>query len=85
MVKDTAWENVETDIALIVLLTLIPIPFGTEVQSTLLDEAFAEEMTKISDEHGFWAKTMSNIFKQAQLNKDSLTIVERLISSKAPS
>jgi hypothetical protein len=84
MVKDTAWENVETDIALSILPTLIPILFGTDVQSTLFDEAFAEEMTKISAD-GFWAKTMSDVFEQAQLNKDSLTIAERLILSKAPS
>ncbi len=84
MVKDTAWKNVETNIALIVLPTLILILFGTEFQSTLFDEAFEEEMMKISAEHGFWAKTMSNIFEQAQLNKDSLTIAERLILSKAP-
>jgi hypothetical protein len=85
MVKDTAWENAEMDITFIILPTLIPILFGTDVQSTLFDEAFAEKMTKISAEHGFWAKTMSDLFEQVQLNKDSLTIAERLISSKAPS
>jgi hypothetical protein len=85
MVKDTAWENAEQDIALIALPTLIPIPFGTDVESTTFDEAFMEEMTKILAEHGFWAKTMSNIFKQALLNEDSLTIAERLMSSKASS
>ena len=85
VVKDTAWENAEMDIALIALPTLISIPFGTGVQLTLFNKVFAEEMTKKSAEHGFWAKTMSNIFKQAQLNKDSLTIAERLILSKAPS
>jgi hypothetical protein len=85
MVKDTAWENAEQYITLIALPTLVPIPFGTDVESTTFDEAFMEEMTKISAEHGFWAKTMSYVFEQALLNKDSLTIAERLMSSKASS
>jgi hypothetical protein len=82
MVKDTAWENAMQDIALIALPTLVPIPFGTYVESTIFDDAFMEEMNKISAEHGFWAKTMSDVFEQALLNKDSVTIAERLMSSK---
>jgi hypothetical protein len=73
------------DIALIALPTLVPIPFGTDVESTTFDDAFMEEMNKISAEHGFWAKTMSDIFEQALLNDDSITIAERMMSSKASS
>ncbi len=85
MVKDTAWENAMQDIALITLPTLVPIPFGTHVESTIFDDAFMEEMNKILAEHGFWAKMMSDVFKQALLNKDSVTIAERLMSSKTSS
>jgi hypothetical protein len=85
MVKDTAWENAMQDIALIALPTLIPIPFGTYVESTIFDDAFMEEMNKISAEHGFWAKVMSDVFEQALLKEDSVTIAERLMSSKTSS
>jgi hypothetical protein len=85
MVKDTAWENAMQDIALIALPTLVPIPFGMYVQSTIFDDAFMEEMNKISAEHGFWAKTMSDAFKQGLLNEDSVTIAETLMSSKTSS
>jgi hypothetical protein len=56
-----------------------------DVESTTSNEAFMEEMTKISAKHGFWAKTKSDVFEQALLNEDSLTIAERLMSSKASS
>jgi hypothetical protein len=84
-VKDTAWEIAMQDITLITLLTLVPIPFGTYVESTIFHDAFMEEMNKILAEHGFWAKAMSDVFKQALLNEDSVTIVERLMSSKTSS
>jgi hypothetical protein len=85
MVKDTAWENAMLDINLLTLPNLVPILFGTYVESTIFDDAFMEEMNKISAEHGFWAKTMSDVFEQALLNKDSVTIAERLMSSKTSS
>jgi hypothetical protein len=85
MVKDTAWESAMQDIALIALPTLVPIPFGTDVESNTFDDAFMEEMNKILAKHGFWAKTMSDVFEQALLNDDSITIVERMMSSKASS
>jgi hypothetical protein len=46
MVKDTAWENAMQDIALIALPTLVPIPFGMYVESTIFGNAFMEEMNK---------------------------------------
>ncbi len=85
MVKDMAWESAMQDIAPIALPTLVPIPFGMDVESTTFDDAFMEEMNKILAEHGFWVKTMSEVFKQALLNDDSITIAERMMSSKASS
>jgi hypothetical protein len=73
------------DIALIALPTLVPILFGMDVESTTFDDAFMEEMNKILAKHGFWAKTMSDVFEQALLNNDSITITERMMSSKASS
>ncbi len=85
MVSGTTWESAEMDIALIALPTLVPIPFGTNFQLHTFDDAFTDEMCKISTEHGFWAKTMVDVIKQVKLNKDSTTIVERLISSRISS
>jgi hypothetical protein len=35
-------------IALIVLPTLAPLPFGMDIESTMLDDDFVKEMAKIS-------------------------------------
>jgi hypothetical protein len=42
MEKDTKWEETTKDIALIVLLTYSPVPFGKEIESTMLDEDFVD-------------------------------------------
>jgi hypothetical protein len=47
MVSGTNWENAEMDISLIALPTLVPIPFGIDLQSHIIDDAFTEEMRKI--------------------------------------
>ncbi len=44
MVKDTEWKEVTKDIALVVLSTLAPLPFGRNIESTMLDDEFVEEM-----------------------------------------
>jgi hypothetical protein len=85
MVSGTTWESMEMDIALISLPTLVPIPFGIDFQLHTFNDAFTDKMCKISTEHGFWAKTMVDVIKQVDLNKDSTTIVERLISSRISS
>ncbi len=82
MVSGTNWENAEMDISLIALPTLVPIPFGIDFQSHTIDDAFADKMCKISVEHGFWAKILVNVIEQTELNDDSRTIAERLISSR---
>jgi hypothetical protein len=85
MVKETDWEQATTNIAIIAIPTLAPLLFGKEIESTIFDEKFAEEMQKISSKHGFWAKTMSNVLKQKETENDTDTIAGRVMSSRASS
>ena len=50
-VKDTEWEEANKEIALIVIPTVAPLPFGMDIKSTVLDDDFIEEMQKISAKH----------------------------------
>jgi hypothetical protein len=52
---------------------------------TIFNDDFAEEMQKISSEHGFWVKTMSNVLEQKEMENDTNTIVRRVMSSRASS
>jgi hypothetical protein len=61
LVKDTDWDETNMEIALIAIPTLAPLPYGKEMKSAILDDGFIKEMKGISNEHGFWAQTMSNI------------------------
>jgi hypothetical protein len=63
-IKDTAWEEVKNEIALIVIPNVAPLPFGEDIKSTILNDNFVEEMQSISVEHGFWAKMMSDAHEQ---------------------
>jgi hypothetical protein len=85
MVKDTKWEAVTEDIALVILPTLAPLPFGRDIESTMLDDDFVEGMAKITVEHGFWAKMMVDTFEQEDTTFDTLPIVNNLNVSKAAS
>jgi hypothetical protein len=44
MVKDTAWEMATEDIALCILPTLVPLPFGKIIKSAVFDNAFTKEL-----------------------------------------
>ncbi len=85
MVKDTEWEAATKDIALIVLPTLAPLPFGRDIESSMLNNDFVEEMGKITVEHGFWAKMMVDAFEQEDTTFDTLPFVNNLNMSKAAS
>ncbi len=85
MVKETDWEQATTKIAIIANPTLVPLPFGKEIESPIFDNDFAKEMQKISSEHGFWAKTMSNVLKQKETENDTNTTMGRVMSSRASS
>jgi hypothetical protein len=53
MLKDSKWDEAAKNLALVVLPTLAPLPFGKEIKSTMLDDNFLNEMMKISTKHGF--------------------------------
>jgi hypothetical protein len=60
-VKDTNWAKTnKEDIALVILPTLAPLPFGVDIKSIALDDDFIKEMKMLSFKHGFWAKMMVN-------------------------
>jgi hypothetical protein len=85
MLKESKWANAMKDLALVVIPTLAPLPFGKEIESTMLDDDFIEEMTNISPEHGFWAKMMADAFVQEDPDHDTTPIVTNLNNSKASS
>ena len=84
-VKDTAWESALNDIALCALPSLVPIPFGIQIESCYYNEAFIDELKKISPEHGFWAKIFTDVIEQTETDSDTVTIVQRLMTSKSTS
>ncbi len=47
-VKDTNWEKANKDIALVILPTLAPLPFGADIKSIALDDDFIKEMKTLS-------------------------------------
>ncbi len=63
-VKETGWEVARKELALIVIPTMAPLPYGTDIKSTELDDDFIEEMKKLSPEHGFLAKMMVDAYDQ---------------------
>jgi hypothetical protein len=82
MVKDTGWESAMNEIALCALLSLVPIPFGVEIESCYYNKTFIDEMKKISPKHGFWAKVFTDVIKQTKTNSNTGTIVQRLMAFK---
>ena len=65
------------DIALCALPSLVPIPFGIQIESCYYNEAFIDEMKKISPEHGFWAKIFTDVIEQTETDSDIVSIVQR--------
>ena len=79
--KDTSWDDAGVEIALIAIPNIVPIPFGTEINSTTADNDFIDKMKKISDVHGFWAKTMGDVVDQLETDNHTETVFKRLINS----
>jgi hypothetical protein len=77
-VKDTEWEAADKEITLIVIPTVAPLPYGTDIKSTILDDNFIKEMHAISPEHGFWAKMMADAHEQYATDFDTSAIVKNL-------
>ncbi len=85
LVKDTNWEDATNKILLIAIPTLVPLPYGKEIESTTFNDNFVEEMQKISSKHGFWAKTMSNVINQVETDNHTEIVFNKIISTAAPS
>lgn len=81
LVKDTDWDDAEMEIALIAIPTIAPLPFGKEIRSTISDDDFLEEMKSISDVHGFWATTMTDVIDQFEIDNHTEKVLKRIISS----
>ena len=45
-VKDTNWDDAGVEIALIAIPNIVPIPFGTKINSTTANDDFTAEMRK---------------------------------------
>ena len=61
---------------------LAPFPFSKRIKSTIFDESFVDEMEKLSEEHGFWARIMNLAIKQADTESDVTTIIKRMLDAK---
>ncbi len=77
-VKNTEWATAKEDIALVVLPTLAPLPFGTDIKSTVLDDNFLEEMKSLSPEHEFWAKMMVDAHDHYATDYEAAPVVKNL-------
>jgi hypothetical protein len=76
------WREAKNELALCVIPILAPVPFGKRIESTIFDESFVDEMEKLSEEHGFWARIMNLAIKQADTESDLTTIVKRMLNAK---
>ena len=78
--KDTSWDNADVEIALIAIPNIVPIPFGKDINSTISDDNFIDEMKSISDVHRFWAQTMGDVIDQFETDNHTEKVFKRLIS-----
>ena len=60
---------------------MAPLPYGTDIKSTELDDEFIDEMQKLSPEHGFWAKMMVDAHEQYASDYDTSQVVKNLSAS----
>jgi hypothetical protein len=82
ILKDTIWKEAKKELALWMIPTLAPVPFGKRIKSTIFDDSFVNQMEKMSEEHGFWARMMNLILKQSNTESYVTTIVKRMIDAK---
>jgi hypothetical protein len=83
LVKETDWEYATNKISLIAIPTLIPLPYGKEIESTTFNDDFAKEMQNISSKHGFWAKSMAKFIDQVETENHTEKVFNKIISSTA--
>ncbi len=81
LVKETDWDDAKMEIALIAIPTIVLLPFGMEITSTMLDDDFIDKMKGISNAHSFWAQTMANVIDQFEVDNQTEKVLKRIISS----
>ena len=84
-VRETEWESANKQLALIIIPTMAPLSYGTDINSTELDDDFIDEMKKLSPEHGFWAKMMVDAHEQYSSDFDASQVVKNLLATTASS
>jgi hypothetical protein len=80
-VKETDWDDAKMEIILIAIPTIVPLPFGMEITSTMSDDDLIDEMKGISSAHGFWAQTTANVIDQFEVDNQTEKVLKRIISS----
>jgi hypothetical protein len=80
-VKGTEWEEAKKEFALIVIPTMAPLPYGTDIKSTELDDDFIDEMKKLSPEHEFWAKMMVDALEQYASDYNTSQVIKNLFAT----
>ncbi len=63
ILKDTIWKEAKKELALCMIPILAPVSFGKRIESTIFDDSFINEMEKMSEEHGFWARMMNLVLE----------------------
>jgi hypothetical protein len=78
------WEYATNKTPLIAIPTLVPLPYGKEIESTTFNDDFAEEIQNISSEHIFGQRAwpMSSTKLNQEPHRESFN---KIISSTAPS
>ena len=71
-VKGACYEEVNDELALVAIPNVAPLPYGFDIKY------FINEMEKISDNHGFWARHMYNAFDQHDKDHGTEEVVEKL-------
>jgi hypothetical protein len=81
LVKETDWEDATNKNFLIAIPTLVPLPYGKDIESTTFNDDFTEEMKNISSKHSFWAKSIADVINQVETENHTEKVFNRIISS----
>jgi hypothetical protein len=73
------WEYATNKISLIPIPTLVPLPYGKEIESTTFSNGFAKDQASMV----FWAKSMANIINQVETKNHTEKVFNKIISSTA--
>jgi hypothetical protein len=78
-IKDMIWQEAKSNISLCAIPTIAPIPYGADIESTIADKIFIEEIATILTAHSFWVKSMVDMIAQADI-KDTANVAKQLLA-----